>query len=217
MDFSVIPWDKVLEVLGFLTGLLYLWWEYHADWKMWYASMVMPFISMWIYLSKGIYADFAINVYYLVIAVYGFIAWTRHGRGHFKDSVKSPESPENSEASKKELAISHITLPMLAGCVGAFVILWGALYWLLSNLTDSTVPLPDAFTTAASIVGMWMLARKYIEQWITWILVDMVCVWLYWYKGIPFYAVLYAIYTVIAVFGYRKWLRLMPRQGTQCP
>ncbi|MDE7410288.1 MAG: nicotinamide mononucleotide transporter family protein, partial [Muribaculaceae bacterium] len=72
--------DKILEILGFLVGLLYLWWEYHADWRLWYASMVMPAISMWIYFSKGIYADFAINIYYLVIAVYGYIVWTRHTR-----------------------------------------------------------------------------------------------------------------------------------------
>ncbi len=82
-----MPWDKILEILGFTVGLLYLWWEYHADWRMWYASMVMPAISMWIYFSKGIYADFAINIYYLVIAVYGFIVWTK---GHKKSNQSDP-------------------------------------------------------------------------------------------------------------------------------
>jgi nicotinamide mononucleotide transporter len=71
------------------------------------------------------------------------------------------------------------------------------------------VPWSDAFTTALSIIAMWMLARKYAEQWLAWLVVDAVCVALYIYKGIYFYATLYAIYTVIAYIGYRKWLRMM--------
>ncbi len=199
-----MPWDKILEILGFTIGLLYLWWEYHADWRMWYASMVMPFISMWIYFNKGIYADFAINIYYLVIAVYGFIVWTK---GHKKSPSRKIEDDANSE--KKTTPITNIPPRMLAACVGVFLALWVGLYLILNYLTDSTVPIPDAFTTALSIVGMWMLARKYLQQWIAWILVDAVCTCLYWYKGIPLYAILYAIYTVIAFFGYRKWHRLM--------
>lgn len=72
MDFG-----SIREILGFAVGILYLWWEYQADAKVWLASVVMPMISMWIYYSKGLYADFAINIYYLIIAVYGFISWTR--------------------------------------------------------------------------------------------------------------------------------------------
>ncbi len=196
--------DKILEILGFTVGLLYLWWEYHADWRMWYASMVMPAISMWIYFSKGIYADFAINIYYLVIAIYGFIVWTK---GHHKRGAT--EGVESSESSKKTLPITNIPPRMLLACVVVFLALWAGLYLALNYLTDSTVPIPDAFTTAMSIVGMWMLARKYLQQWIAWILVDAVCTCLYWYKGIPLYAVLYAIYTVIAFSGYRKWHRMM--------
>lgn len=204
--------DKILEILGFSIGLLYLWWEYHADWRMWYASMVMPAISMWIYFSKGIYADFAINIYYLVIAIYGFIIWTRgHRKAAESEFSGNSEKSDSSDSSDKAatLPITNITPRMLLACVAVFLALWVALYLILNYLTDSTVPIPDAFTTAMSIVGMWMLARKYLQQWIAWILVDAVCTCLYWYKGIPLYAILYAIYTVIAFFGYRKWLRLM--------
>ncbi len=209
MDIIIENLDKILEILGFSVGILYLWWEYHADWRMWYASMVMPAISMWIYFSKGIYADFAINIYYLVIAIYGFIVWTR---GHKKISNQSDQS-DSSDRSDKNLPITNIPLRMLFACVAVFLALWVGLYLILNYLTDSTVPIPDAFTTALSIVGMWMLARKYLQQWIAWILVDAVCTCLYWYKGIPLYAILYAIYTIIAFFGYRKWLRLMHAAG----
>ena len=203
MDLIINNLDKILEILGFTVGLLYLWWEYHADRKLWYASMVMPAISMWIYFSKGIYADFAINIYYLVIAVYGYIVWTR---GHSKAARQN--ITDNNDSSS-QLPITNITGKMLWACVGVFLLLWVGLYLILNYLTDSTVPIPDAFTTALSIVGMWMLARKYLQQWIAWILVDAVCTCLYWYKGIPLYGILYAIYTVIAFFGYRKWRRLM--------
>ena len=182
-----------LQILGFVVGLLYLWWEYQANPKVWLASVVMPAISMWIYFSKGLYADFAINIYYLVIAVYGFIIWTR---GTKKNEQKS-------------LPITHASLKVW-GLVTIFtLILWWVIWNLLTNFTDSTVPVADSFTTALSIVGLWMMARKYAEQWLVWLVVDIVCSILYFYKQIPFYGVLYAIYSVIAVFGYRKWLRLI--------
>ncbi|MFG6380716.1 MAG: nicotinamide riboside transporter PnuC [Muribaculum sp.] len=204
MTLHELPWDKILEVLGFSVGLLYLWWEYHADSRLWFASIVMPTISMWIYFHKGIYADFAINIYYFLIAVYGYIAWTRTGR-RGKTAARS---------KKEELPIRHIPGRQLLSCTAVFILLWIALYCGLRYLTDSTVPVADAFTTALSIVAMWMLARKYIEQWIAWIAVDAVCVGLYSYKGIYFYGVLYGAYTIVALMGYRNWKRLMQKQQT---
>lgn len=191
----------LLEIFGFCVGILYLWWEYHADSKVWLASVVMPMISMWIYFSKGLYADFGINIYYLVIAVYGFWNWTR--KSHHKPT---------EEKSGHQLAVSHTPLKIWVGIACAAAILWWFIWWILTTFTDSTVPVADAFTTALSIVGLWMMAKKYAEQWLVWLVVDLVCSCLYWYKGIPFYSVLYAVYTVIAWFGYRKWLRLIPHR-----
>lgn len=196
-----LPWSTILEVLGFTVGLLYLWWEYHADSRLWFASIVMPTISMWIYLHKGLYADFAINIYYFLIAIYGYIAWTRS-----KHMVKTDG---DEESKKEELPITRIPMRRAAGAGTVFIALWGTLYCGLRFLTDSTVPLADAFTTALSIVAMWMLARKYLEQWLAWIAVDAVCIGLYAYKGIYLYAALYTIYTIIAVIGYRNWRKMM--------
>jgi nicotinamide mononucleotide transporter len=80
-----------------------------------------------------------------------------------------------------------------------------ALGFTLEFATDSTVPWCDAFTTGLSIIGMWMLAKKYIEQWWVWGIVDIVSAFLYIYKGLHFTAALYGLYAVIVVFGYRKW------------
>jgi nicotinamide mononucleotide transporter len=81
--------------------------------------------------------------------------------------------------------------------------------FILIRFTDSNVPWLDSFTTALSIVGMWMLARKYVEQWWVWIVVDLVSAGLYIYKDLHFTAVLYFVYAIIAIFGYRKWKGMM--------
>lgn len=198
-----LPWSTILEILGFTIGLLYLWWEYHADSRLWFASIVMPTISMWIYLHKGLYADFAINIYYFIIAVYGYLAWTRTVHNAAGSDV-------DKKSDKEKLPITRIPVRRAAAASAVFIVLWGVFYCGLRYLTDSTVPLADAFTTALSIVAMWMLARKYLEQWLAWIAVDAVCIGLYAYKGIYLYAVLYAVYTVIAVIGYRNWRKMMP-------
>ncbi|MDO4319003.1 MAG: nicotinamide riboside transporter PnuC [Bacteroidales bacterium] len=193
-------WDLILEILGFTVGIIYLWYEYHASPRMWIASVIMPMISLWIYFRKGLYADFGINIYYLAMAVYGYIIWTVRPAGKTHDD-KKPARP-----------ITRMPALAWVGCVSALAAVWALLGWGLVAFTDSNVPWHDAFTTALSIVAMWMLARKYVEQWLAWLIVDAVCVGLYCYKGIYLYATLYAIYTVIAWLGYRKWLRMM-REG----
>lgn len=99
----------------------------------------------------------------------------------------------------------HYLLPLTA----VFAATFAGIAWILINFTDSNVPLLDSFTTALSIIGMWMLARKYVEQWWAWIGVDAVSTGLYVYKGLDFTAALYALYTIIAIFGYFKWKKMM--------
>ncbi len=188
--------DSLLEITGFSVGLLYLWWEYHADSRVWLASVIMPAISMWIYFSKGLYADFGINIYYLLIAIYGFRTWTK-------------KTKDNHGVEKQVNQIAYTPLWAWVTALFSAGLLWLGIWWILENLTDSTVPIADAFTTAMSIVGLWMMARKYLEQWFVWLIVDVVCCGLYFYKGIYFYCGLYGVYTVIAVFGYLKWRKLM--------
>jgi len=93
-----------------------------------------------------------------------------------------------------------------------FFTAWGITYWLLRTQTNSTVPALDAFTNALSFIGLWALARKYIEQWWAWLIVDFISTYLYLTKGIPFKAGLYALYTAMAIAGYYKWKRMMQQQ-----
>lgn len=185
--------DRLLEIAGLLVGLAYLYFEYHANRLMWLMSVIMPMISVWVYFRAGLYADFGINIYYLLIAIYGYIAWT------FGFSRKKSGPLKVSKMRASYYAPVMIVLGMI----------FSFLAWILIEYTNSTVPYWDAFTTALSIVAMWMLARKFAEQWLAWFIVDAVCVGLYIYKEIYFYAALYAVYTVIALMGYRKWLRMI--------
>lgn len=194
----LFSFDLAVEITGFFLGLLYLWWEYHADSRLWLVSAVMPAVSMWVYFSKGLYADFSISVYYLLITLYGYRHWRRRH--------DAPGTPGGGPS----VPVTHIGARPLGGALVVFAALWFFISFVLRRFTNSNVPLCDAFTTALSIVAMWLLARKHVEQWLAWIVVDVVSVGLYCYKGIYFYAALNVAYTLVACFGYRKWLRMMP-------
>ena len=107
----------------------------------------------------------------------------------------------------KEIPITHFPRRLILPSLLVFFLLWGILYLLLVRFTNSTVPVLDSFGNALSFIGLWALAKKYIEQWWIWIVVDAELAALYLYKGIPFTAGLYALYAVIAVAGYFKWKR----------
>ena len=187
-----------LEIIGTIIGLLYLWLEYRASIYLWIAGIIMPAIYIFGYYKAGLYADFGINIYYLLAAVYGWIIW-KYG---------------SKKQEKAELPITRIPLKYLPPLTAVFIIALLGIVWILINFTDSTVPWLDSFTTALSIVGMWMLARKYVEQWWAWILVDIVCCGLYIYKELYFTSGLYGLYSIIAIFGYLKWKKMMHGQSS---
>ena len=184
-----------LEIAGTIVGLIYLVLEYRANKLLWIAGVIMPAIYVFVYYDAGLYADFGINIYYLLIAVYGYLAWTF---GKRTDNGKQTELPINRLPRRSLVASLVISVALF--CLFAYILI---------TFTDSNVPWLDSFTTAVSVVGLWMLARKYVEQWIAWIAVDAVSTGLYIYKELYFTSALYAIYTIIAIFGYYKWKRLM--------
>lgn len=182
----------IMDIAGTVVGLLYLWLEYRADIRLWIVGIIMPAMYIYTYLAAGLYADFGLQVYYLLAAVYGYLSW-KLGR----------------HREQSDLPISHIPLSRLWPSGAAFLALWVLIYWILIRFTPSNVPLCDSFVNALSIIGLWALAKKYLEQWMVWFVVDAFSCGLYIYKGIPFTAGLYGLYTVIAVFGYLKWRRMM--------
>lgn len=192
---------SILELIGVVVGLIYLYLEYHANIWLWAANIVMPAIYIFVYHDAGFYADMGINIYYLIISIYGWYKWR---------FVKT-------KRVEKEVPITHTPIKMILPLIVVTIAVFVAICYVLINFTDSTVPYGDSFTTAVSIVGMWMLARKFVEQWLVWLVVDVVCVALYVYKGLYPTAGLYALYSAIAVVGYIKWLKLMKQQNeTDC-
>ena len=121
------------------------------------------------------------------------------------DAAGSDKAVDAAGGSSEELPITFFPRHLILRTLGFFLLAWAATYYVLVAYTNSTVPLLDAFTNALSFVGLWALARKYVEQWLFWIAVDVVCCYLYVVKGIPFKAGLYGLYVVIAVMGYIKW------------
>ena len=181
-----------LDMLTTILGLAYIILEYRASIWLWVVGFFMQSLGIVLYYQKGLYADCGMEFYYLVMTLYGFFHWIR-------------KSSSTSGKASRYVAISHI--PLRSAMLWTFITLvaWGILYWFLSTYTDSTVPIADAFTTSLSFMGIWALARKYLEQWLIWIVVDVVTCGLYYYKDIPFKASLYGLYVIIAIMGYRKW------------
>ncbi|KAA6347369.1 Nicotinamide riboside transporter PnuC [termite gut metagenome] len=180
-----------LEITGTLVGLLYLWLEYKASIYLWITGVIMPAIYIFVYYAAGLYADTGINIYYLLAAIYGWMMWKRR----------------NGE--KRELPISRTPSRVLPLLLFVFIVIFILIAWLLIKYTDSTVPLADSCITALSITGMWMLAKKYVEQWLVWMVVDAISCALYIYKDLYFTSGLYGFYAVVAIFGYLKWKQMM--------
>ena len=179
-----MDWKLVLQLTGIVLGLLYLWLEYRADIRLWIVGLIMPIVHGLLYYRSGLYADCSMQIYYILAGLYGWIVWLRSEKG-------DPEHPETKQFSKIVFTL--------------FLCIQAVIYLLLVHFTDSKVPFWDSFTTALSVIALWMLSRKYAEQWLVWLVVDLTTVGLYIYKDIPFTAALYLLYSALAVAGYLRW------------
>ena len=218
-----------LDIVTTILGLIYLVLEYRASIALWVVGIVMPAMDIYLYWSHGLYGDAGMAVYYTLAAIYGYAVWKfgakwkrmlkckasgaagsdkaleADGSDNAVDVAGSDKAVDAAGGSSEELPITFFPRRLILRTLGFFLLAWAATYYVLVAYTNSTVPLLDAFTNALSFVGLWALARKYVEQWLFWIAVDVVCCYLYVVKGIPFKAGLYGLYVVIAVMGYIKW------------
>ena len=192
MDFLAGHW---LDIFTTILGLIYIWLEYRVNIWLWVVGIIMPALDVVLYWQHGLYGDAGMAVYYTLAAFYGFAIWK------FKKTKKL----------HLPLPIIHMPKKKYLPAIVFFFMAWGVTYYILITWTNSTVPVLDSFTNALSFVGLWALARKYLEQWLFWIVVDAVCTMLYIQKGIPFKAGLYALYVIIAIAGYFKWKRMAKR------
>lgn len=184
---------QILDVVGTVIGLVYIYQEYKASIWLWLTGLIMPIVYTFVYYEAKLYADFGMQIYYILAAVYGFLYW-QFGRKK-KENIEVP--------------ITRFPKQKILPTLFVFLLLWGAIYYVLITFTNSNVPVLDSFGNALSIVGLWALAKKYIEQWWIWVVADIELSALYIYKNIPFTAGLYALYAIIAVAGFYKWKKMM--------
>ena len=198
--------EQTLEIIGTLVGLLYLWLEYKASIYLWIAGIIMPAASTSSSTTTQVYMPTSASTSTILALPYGWMMWKY---GAFLRRTILKKTAANIENPQQQPPITRMPLHYLLPLTAVFAATFAGIAWILINFTDSNVPLLDSFTTALSIIGMWMLARKYVEQWWAWIGVDAVSAGLYVYKGLDFTAALYALYTIIAIFGYFKWKKMM--------
>jgi len=178
-----------IESLAVGTGLASVWFSVKE--KIWVYPVGLVSVGIYVYLSfvYGIYADMGINIYYVIMSMYGWYRWLQPSVG---STVK-----EITRSSKKVLIIS-LSLLFLS---------WLILFILLQRFTDSDIPLWDSLTTSLAIVGMWLMAEKKVEHWLFWIATDLLSIPLYYYKGLVLTSGQFLVFTVLAVMGWLQWNR----------
>lgn len=190
LDYIITNW---MDVLGTTLGILYIYLELKENAWMWVVGSVMPVIYFFVLWDKGVYGDCATEVYAFLAGLYGLYVWLR-----------------GSRRQGDKLPITRTPPRMRRVLVGVTLVLWGVLAFILKH-TDSTVAYIDALSTAFYLVALWMLARKYLEQWLMWLVCDALSTGLYIYKGIYGRALLYGLYTLLALYGYQQWKKKMSK------
>lgn len=177
---------SLLEILGVFFGVLSVWFSKKENILVYPTGIISVLIYVYLCYFAGLYADTGINIFYFIMSVYGWYNWVK--------PVKN-----------KSLEISRNSINQNLGYAVVAGVLWLILYFVLASYTDSTVPYIDSFTTAICLVGMWLMALKKIENWVLWIIADLISVPLYWHKGLPLTSIQFVLFTIIGVSGYLEW------------
>jgi len=197
--------DNWLALVGLLSGLLCVWLLIRENILTFPIGLIYAVVTVVVMANNRLYADVLLNFYYVLMNAYGWYFWlfgARHRR---------------AEANLLVAWLPRGRWPLLVSVIGIGTLVMGGYFYAY---TDADLPFPDSFTTVTSFVAMWMSARKYIESWVLWLVVNVISVVLYVYKasgdpGLYYYALLYAVYIWMAAVGWRAWrVHLVPRTAT---
>ena len=183
------PIDIFLEIVAILFGLVSVLFAKKNNILVFPTGIISTILFVYLLNKWGLVGDMLINVYYTTMSVYGWYVWSRKK----EDQLEFPISTIEMKDIYYGIIIFTITI--------AFVVL---VYKYFDKFTHWTAYV-DTFTTGIFFVGMWLMAKRKIENWILWIIGDLVSVPLYFYKGYTFTSVQYLIFTVIAFYGYQEW------------
>jgi len=195
---NILLWisNNYIEVLGSVFGLLYILLSIKQNIWCWPIGFITSALYIYVFFVTKFYADMGLQVYYLIVSLYGWYHWMFGSKSRKQDDLKISKT-------KIKLGIRLFVINAILFVFIAFI---------LVNYTDSEVPYWDAFTTAASFVATWMLARKIIEHWIVWIIVDSVSLGLYIYKGLYPTVILFTVYTGLAILGFIEWKKELKKR-----
>lgn len=179
-----------IEAIATVFGVIAVWLVVRRNIWCWPAGLIQVTLYVWIFFEAKLYSDMILHVIYIFLQIYGWHHWLRGGK------------------DRHELPVTTITAPIWSWILltAGGTVAWG---YLMERYTDAAVPYADAFTTVASLAAQWLTARKKLESWIFWIVVDVVAVGVYWYKELYLTTGLYIVFLVLATMGYFEWRKAM--------
>jgi nicotinamide mononucleotide transporter len=184
--------DIVLEIIAVVFGLLSVWHSKNNNILVFPTGMISTTIFIYLLYKWVLLGDMMINAYYFVMSIYGWFIWTRK-----ENNTVTPITRMNSNEKKIGVLIFLSSL-MFVYLVYVYFDKWGTITSYIDNLT-----------TAIFFVGMWLMAKRKIENWIFWIIADIISIPLYFYKGLTFTSLQYLIFTFIAIAGYYSWKKIL--------
>lgn len=178
---------NLVELTGVVTGIACVWLAAKQNIWTWPISLISVGMYVFVFYDVRLYADMGLNIFYFITSLYGWYAWLYGGKNHTERKV--------GRVSRKELAV--LLALALVFTVG--------LGYFLDNYTDADLSYTDSATTAVSLMGYWMMAKKQLENWIVWLVVDVVYVGVYTYKDLYLTSFLYFVFLLLSVKGYIDW------------
>jgi len=185
--------NHYVEIFGAVTGIIYVFLEIKQNIWLWPVGIATSATYIFVFRDNGFYADMLLQVYYLVISLYGWWVWWRGTPAGKKE--------------KAELRIKRLTMKTFLWATLSFILIFALMWYSLKRWTNSPVPQWDALITSLSVVATWMLTRKILEQWHVWILANAIAVIIYICKGMYPTSVLFVVYFLMAIEGLREWKR----------
>ncbi|MHA7942735.1 nicotinamide riboside transporter PnuC [Formosa sp. 3Alg 14/1] len=186
----------VLEIVAVIFGFLSVWYSKKNNILVFPTGMISTLIFVYLLLHWGLLGDMMINAYYFIMSVYGWYFWTRKS----DNEAVTPISTTTKKEQKISVAIFFATM------IFVYIV-----YTIFDKLT-SWVAWIDILTTGLFFVGMWLMAKRKIENWILWIFADIISIPLYFYKGFTFTSLQYLGFTFIAISGYYAWKKTLDRK-----
>jgi nicotinamide mononucleotide transporter len=184
---TAVTW---LEIVAFVLAIVMVVLNMRVNPAAWPLAIISSLLYFALFWNSRLYGDAGLQIFFAVIALWGWWQWLR-----------------GTEANGQALQVRSLPVAARWWLLGALAAAWPATGLFLKAFTNTDVPWWDAFPTAASVIGQWLLGRKYIENWLAWIVVNVVGVGLFAYKGLWLTTLLYGLFIVMSFIGWRAWRR----------